>query len=497
VTRPYLLGIDIGTTALKVVALHVERGVVAQAERPHVLRSPQPGWAEEDPHEWWATTRAGVAELLHAVPAEEIAAVGVTGMVPALVLLDGAGRPLRPSIQQNDARAVREVEELRAGVPAGEFFAVTGGTPNQQNIDPRWRWLVRHEPEVTARAAQLCGSYDFIVRQLTGQPSLEANWAAESGLFDIRARRWHAPYLAQAGIGEHLLPPVREPTAVVGGVTPAAAAATGLRAGTTVVAGSADHVAAALASGLTQPGDTLLKFGGAGDILYCADRPDPDPHFYFDYHDIPGLTLINGCMAASGSLVKWFAAELAGGAALADLDRAAAQVPPGADGIVVLPYVLGEKTPIFDPTARGAFVGVLLHHTRAHLYRAVLESVCYGFQHHLELLAASGRPIRRVLAADGGSRSALWMQIAADVTGYEVQVIAGEAASALGAAFVAGMGVAAFDDWSAIARFITFGPRYVPQANAAATYRDAFLVYRALYPRLQPIFAGVRGMHDG
>lgn len=488
VATRYLLGIDVGTTALKVVVLDPGQGVVAQVQRPHTLRSPHPGWAEEDPGEWWDTTVSAVREIVETVPAERIAAVGVTGMVPALVLLDSAGDVIRPSIQQNDARSAREVDELRAAVGTDEFFAVTGGTPNQQNIDPRWRWLARHEPEAVERAATLCGSYDYITHRLTGTRSLEHNWAAESGLFDITRREWHGPYLERAGIPPDILPPVREPSEIVGGVTEAAAEATGLCAGTPVVAGSADHVAAALASGLTRAGDLLLKFGGAGDILYCAERPDPDPHFYFDYHDIPGLTLINGCMAASGSLVKWFAAELAGGASLASLDREAAAVPPGSGGIVALPYVLGEKTPIFDPTARGVFAGVMLHHTRAHLFRAVLESVCYGFQHHLELLAKSGRPVRRVLAADGGSRSALWMQIAADVTGHNVQVIAGEAASALGAAFVAGMGAGAFQSWDDIARFIDEGPLYRPQPELVTRYREGYAIYRDLYRTLQPLF---------
>ncbi|MGH9173161.1 MAG: FGGY-family carbohydrate kinase, partial [Vicinamibacterales bacterium] len=307
-------------------------------------------------------------------------------------------------------------------------------------------------------------------------------------LYDIGRHAWHAPYLRQAGIAGDILSAVREPSDVVGAVTEAAAAVTGLRTGTPVVAGSADHVAAALAAGLTRPGDLLLKFGGAGDILYVADRPDPDPRFYFDYHDIPGLTLINGCMAASGSFVKWFAENLAGGAPLDALDGEAALIPPGSGGIVALPYLLGEKTPIFDPLARGVFAGVMLHHTRAHLFRAVLEAVCYGFRHHLELLRASGREITRVLAADGGSRSSLWMQIAADVTGQPIQVVAGEAASALGAAFVAGIGVGAFSDWSEIERFVALGSRYEPQPAAVAAYDTGYAIYRDLYDRLQPLF---------
>jgi xylulokinase len=496
-TARFLLGIDIGTTALKAVLLDPERGVVAQAGGPHRLRSPHPGWAEMAPAEWWEATVASCRELTASVPAAEIAAIAVTGMVPAMVLLDADGNANRPSIQQNDARSVEQVEELRAAVDLDEFFAITGGTPNQQNIAPRWRWLSAHEPDAVACCETLFGSYDFITHRLTGTRSLEFNWAAESGLYDITRHAWHGPYLEQAGVPPATLPPVHQPTDIVGVVTDAAAEATGLRAGTPVVAGSADHVAAALASGLTEPGDLLLKFGGAGDILYVADRADPDRHFYFDYHDIPGLTLINGCMAASGSFVKWFAAELADGVTLETLDREAAQVPPGAGGIVALPYLLGEKTPIFDPLARGVFAGVMLHHTRAHLFRAVLESVCYGFRHHLELLLASGRPVTRVLAADGGSRSTLWMQIAADVTNQPVQVIAGEAASALGAAFVAGIGAGVIDGWATVERFIERGPRYEPRPEAVAAYNAGYAIYRDLYAQMQPLFPTLARLDRG
>jgi len=487
-TAPLALGIDIGTTGLKAVVLDPRVGVIAQTHRHHTLRSPHPGWAEEDPAEWWETTCAAVRELVRQIPERSIAAVGVTGMVPAMVLLDEDGQVLRPAILMNDVRAAVEVEELRQAIAPETFFAWTGGMPNQQNIEPRWRWLVKNEPDVIARTAHLCGSYDYIVHQLTGLWSLERNWAVESGLYDIHHHGWMAEWLDRTGIRKDALPPVRLPSEIVGEVSDDAAAATGLAVGTPVVAGSADHVAAALAAGLTEQGDTLLKFGGGGDILYCTDAPTPDPRFYFDEHDVPGLSLINGCMAASGSLVKWFAAELAGGASLADLDREAAAVPPGSSGIVALPYALGEKTPIFDPLARGVFAGVMLHHTRAHLYRAVLEAVCFGFQHHLELLTEAGYPIRRLLATDGGSRSDLWMQIAADITGRRIEVVAGEAGSALGAAFVAGMGVGLFEQWSEVTRFAGVRRAFEPQLEAVERYRAAYRVYRELYERLGPVF---------
>ncbi|MGZ6386584.1 MAG: FGGY-family carbohydrate kinase [Ktedonobacteraceae bacterium] len=484
-TSRYVLGIDVGTTALKAIALECEKGIVAQAEMAHELFSSQAGWAEEDPERWWTTTVESIRQLLKVIPAESIEAIGVSGMVPAMVILDASGDPLRLSIQQNDVRANIEVDELRADVDLKEFLSITGCMPNQQSVDTKWRWLKRHEPEVVERAAHVCGSYDFIVYRLTGHYSLEENWAAESGFYDVVQHRWHPPYLEHANMAPDLLPPVHQPIEIVAGVTDEVARMTGLLPGTPVVAGSADHVAAALASGLTQNGDILLKFGGAGDILYCDSRPDPDPHFYFDYHDVPGLTLINGCMASSGSLVKWFSNTLANGMSPQDLDLEAQAIEPGAGGIIALPYFLGEKTPIFDPAARGVFAGLMLHHTRAHLYRAILEAVCYGFAHHLELLREAGRPIRRVVAADGGSRSALWMQIAADIVNLPVQVVAGEAASALGAAYVAAMGAGMFSDWSDITRFISQGPIYHPQSAVVPRYRKGFALYRELYIRLQ------------
>src|SRR5712692_11550042 len=215
-TSRYVLGIDVGTTALKAIALEREQGIVAQVELPHELFSLHSGWAEEDPERWWTTMLETIRQLLKTVPAESIEAIGVSGMVPAMVILDASGRPLRRSIQQNDARAITEIEELRAAVDLAEFFSITGCVPNQQSIDTKWRWLQRHEPQVIERAAHLCGSYDFIVYRLTGHYSLEENWAAESGLYDVTQHRWHLPYLEHASINAALLPPVHRPVEKIG-----------------------------------------------------------------------------------------------------------------------------------------------------------------------------------------------------------------------------------------------------------------------------------------
>jgi xylulokinase len=488
----WVLGIDIGTTGVKGLLIGPGGERVAEAMAAHDLRSPYPGWAEEDPAEWWQGVQMVCRQLLHKRDPREIVAVGCSGMVPALVLLDEAGQVLRPSIQQNDARAVEEIEQLRRELDQERLFAITGGYTNQQHVGPRLMWVQRHEPEVWRRTRWVMGSYDYIVYRLTGQRSLEINWAVESGLFNIHRREWDTDLLRASGLHPELFPPVRFPTEVVGEVTPAAAEETGLAPGTPVIAGSADHVASALAAGLRENGDLLIKFGGAGDILYCLDRLETHPQLYIDYHDIPGRYLLNGCMAASGSLVKWFVTEVLGweasGESYRRLDEAAARVPPASEGLIVLPYFLGEKTPIFDAQARGIFFGLTLSHGRGHMFRAILEAVIYGFQHHVEVLTARGYTIRRVVATDGGVRSGLWRQIAADVLGLPITSFPEHPGSALGVAFVAGMAVGLFRDWAEIEAFAGQALRNEPDPKAHARYQEAYRLYRQLYEALKPLF---------
>jgi xylulokinase len=482
-----LLGIDVGTSATKAVVVDPAGLVVAQAERPAELVSRHPGWAEENPDQWWDN----VCSLCRELPVAQVAAVGVSGMVPAVILLDGAGRPLRPSIQQNDARAAAEVAELRAALGVG-VLTRTGSPVTQQSVGPTAMWLARHEREVWRATRTVLGSYDYIALRLTGARAVERNWALESGLFDLGTGAWAEELCAAAGIDPALLPAPRYPDEVVGGVTTEAAAATGLRQGTPVVAGSADHVASAFAAGIVEDGDLLVKLGSAGDILMASDEPVVDARLYLDFHLVPGKYLPNGCMAASGSFIRWFQHSLAGDAALEALDAEAEAAGPGAGGIVVLPYLLGEKTPINDPDARGAFVGLRLDHGRGHLFRAVLEATAYGFRHHLEVFAELGRTPRRIRVTNGGARSGLWKQVVADVVGYPLEPLIDSAGSELGAAFTAGMGIGAFSGWNDVERFVHPGDVVEPDPAVHAGYGDLYAAYRALYPALDPVLALTR-----
>lgn len=486
------IGLDIGTTSTIGILIDTDGRTLALATRPTELFSAHPGWAEEDPEQWWANACAVTRELLPAADGP-IAALGVTGMLPAVVLLDRDGRLLRRSIQQSDGRTGQEVADLQAEFDPATFVRRTGNGINQQLVAAKLRWLERHEPDVFGRIATVFGSYDYINWRLTGEKALEHNWALEAGFVDLASGAPAADLVALGHVQPDVLPPVRRSDEVIGRVTAAAAAASGLAAGTPVVAGCADHVASAFVAGIRADGDLLLKFGGAGDILLATAQPRPDPRLFLDHHIVPGLFMPNGCMACSGAVLNWIARELAGGTPHAALDRQAAEVPPGADGLILLPYFLGEKTPLHDVHARGTLVGLGLHHRLGHIWRAALEGVVFGFRHHVEIFAELGHSMRRVVASDGGAQSALWMQIAADALGRPVQLLAGHPGSCLGAAYVAAVGVGALDDWDGIDRFVTPAGVVEPDPATAGAYDEHYALFRVTYERLRPLYPRLAG----
>lgn len=488
---PLFLGLDIGTTSTIGILIETPGRVLAMATRPVRLHADHPGWAEEDPAEWWANCCAIVPELLAAAgrPASEIAGIGVAGMLPAVVLLDAGGRPLRRSIQQSDGRAGAEVEQMRREMDEAAFLAKAGNGINQQLVGAKIRWLARHEPGVLARADCVLGSYDYINYRLTGVKAVEQNWALEAGIVDVAANTIDAEQAARTGIPPHLLLPLAPSAEVLGRVTPKAAAETGLVPGIPVMGGAADMIASCLGAGVVGSGDVLLKFGGAVDILTATDRALPDARLFLDYHLVPGLWMPNGCMSTGGSVLNWFVETFAGGVAPlngsrhAALDAMAAERPAGAMGLTFLPYLLGEKTPLHDPAARGALEGLTLSHDLGHIWRAVLEAYAYAIRHHVETFNDIGHPTRRFLVSDGGAKSDVWMQIVADVLGMPLQRLGGHPGSCLGAAWVAAVGTGAAD-WPGIAAFTTAEPPIAPDPAKRAAYDAGYARFRDLYLRL-------------
>ena len=494
----YVIGLDIGTTSTIGILLDTgERRALATASRPVTLSSPHQTWAEEDPAQWWATVCAIVPELLSAagVAADEIQAVGVTGMLPATVLLDEAGAVLRPSSQQSDGRTGAEVREIAAEIPEAEFVKKAGNGINQQLIASRIRWIEKHEPEVFARIATVFGSYDYINWCLTGVRAVEQNWALEAGFVDLATDDLSDELIALAHLDRAAVPPKTQSAGIMGRVTAGAAAQTGLAEGTIVVGGAADHIASAYAAGVVSPGDVLLKFGGAADIMIATDTARPDPRMFLDYHLVPGMFMPNGCMSTGGSALNWFIAEFARAEAAEAkdegisphqlLDRRAAALPGGSEGVSFIPYLLGEKTPLHDPDARGTIMGLSLSHKLPHVWHALLEGYAYAFRHHVEVFNDMGFPTTRFLASDGGSKSRLWMQICADVLQQPVQLLTGHPGSCLGAAWLAAIGAGLTEDWHGVTSCVRYGETIQPDPDRRALHDRGYATFRESYEALR------------
>lgn len=492
----YVLGFDIGTTSTIGILVEMPGTIVGVVSRLVHLNSPKPGWAEEDPAEWWANVCAISRELLqtHAIAPADIAAVGVTGMLPAVVLLDKNGEILRPSIQQSDARCGRQVAAMRGEWDETAFIAKAGNGINQQLVGAKLRWLAENEPDVFARIDTVFGSYDYVNWKLTSERAIEQNWALEAGLVDIETHALDDALIELTKIRPEAIPRKIVSHEILGRITARAADETGLPQGTPVVGGAADMIASALGAGIVKPGDVLLKFGGSIDVLTATDHMTPDPRMFLDYHLVPGLYMPNGCMSTGGSGLNWFAKTFAGREAmLAEaegvsvhryLDGLAASCPAGADGLSVLPYFLGEKTPIHDPQARGVFAGLTLSHSIGHLWRAILEGYAFAILHHIEVLNEIGHRTDNFVASDGGSNSGVWMQIVSDVLQKPVQLLKGHPGSGIGAAWTAAIGVGLIDDWPGAARFASMGERLEPNRATAEIYRNGYQRYREIYNRL-------------
>ena len=491
-----VLGLDIGTTSTIGVLIRPPDQTLALASRPVALRSDHVGWAEEDPEQWWANVGEIVRELMRSSGASpaDVAAVGVAGMLPAVVLLDSPGRLLRPSIQQSDARCGADVAELRAEIDENAFLAKAGNGINQQLVATKLRWIERHEPEVFARISTVFGSYDYINWRLTAERAVEQNWALEAGFIDLKTHAIDDALVALAHIPRAALPRKVASHEILGVVSNQGAAESGLEPGTPVIGGAADHIASALGAGVVGAGDVLLKFGGSVDILTATDHAKPDPRLFLDYHLKPGLFVPNGCMSTGGSALNWFARQFASGEAKAAkragvsihqwLDRLADARPAGSDGLVVTPYFLGEKTPIHDAGARATFDGLTLSHDIGHLWRALLEAYAYAIAHHVEVMNEIGYRTERFIVSDGGSASRVWMQIVADVLQQPVQRLAGHPGSCVGAAWTAAIGAGLASDWSAISAFVRPADRIEPRPETADTYRRGYRRYREIYRSL-------------
>ncbi|HXG40732.1 MAG TPA: xylulokinase [Candidatus Limnocylindrales bacterium] len=489
----YVLGIDVSTTATKAVLVDEAGAVRGIGAAEYGFAVPRPLWTEQDPALWWDGTRTAIGSLLArtGVAASEIATVGLTGQMHGLVLLDAHGRVLRPAILWNDQRTAAECDEIRRRIGAERLIAITGNDALTGFTAPKLLWVRTHEPDVWRRIDRVLLPKDYVRFVLTGEHAVDAADGAGTLLFDLAARTWSPEVVVALEVDPAWLPRTFEGPETTGTVSRAAAEATGLRAGTPVVAGGGDQAANAVGVGAVAPGTMALSLGTSGVVFAPTDRPlvEPRGRVHAFCHAVPDRWHLMSVMLSAAGSLRWFRDALAPGAEFADLVAAAGDVPPGSDGLWFLPYLTGERTPHADPLARGAFVGLTVGHDRRHLTRAVLEGVAFGLRDGLELMLAAGIPApAQIRISGGGTASPIWRQILADVLGAELATVTTTEGAAYGAALLAAVGAG----WhptveAAVDAFVAATPVVAPGPDAPA-YAEAYAVYRSLYPALAPTF---------
>lgn len=474
-----LMGIDIGTSSTKGVLVTEDGTVVALATRAHGVTTPRPGHAEMDADAtWWGEVASVSRELLAGRPGSDVAGVCVSGLGPCLVVCDAADRPVRPAILYGiDARATTEIAELTERYGAEAILRTCGKALSSQAVGPKLSWIRRHEPDGWARGRRWFGSSSFVVRRLTGEYVLDHHTASQCDpLYDVRTLDWAADWASE--ITEHLeLPRLVWPHEVVGRVTPAAAEATGLPEGTPVSAGTVDAWAEAHSAGVRSPGDLMLMYGTTMFFVQVLEGLRTHPLLWTTAGVDPGRRTMAAGMSTSGSLTQWVR-DLTGAPDYETLVEEARAVAPGSDGLVVLPYFAGERTPVFDPQARGVVAGLTLQHGRGHLFRAAYEGIAYGIRQIVALLDDGAGPVSRLVAVGGGTTGGLWTQVVSDVTGRPQDVPQQTIGASYGDALLAAVGVGLADpatDWSVVSHVVEPDPR------AHAVHDELFEAYDSLY----------------
>jgi xylulokinase len=460
-----LVGVDVGTTGVKAVALSPRGEVLARAEEEYPLSLPRPGWAEQDPEDWWRATERALAAL-----GVEPASVGLTGQMHGLVLLGADGRVLRPAILWNDQRTAAECAEIEATIGLERLLELTGNRALTGFTAPKLLWVRRHEPQVWAEARQLLLPKDYVRLRLTGERVIDAAEASGTLLFDVAGRRWSSEVCAALGIPEAMLPPVRE---------------------STEIGGAGDQQAGAVGVGAARPGVLSVVLGTSGVVLapLAAYRPEPGGRLHVFCHAVPATWEAMGVMLSAAGSLRWLRDVLGGD--YGELTAAAARWEPGAGGLTFLPYLQGERTPHADPDARGAFAGLSLVHDRGALVRAVLEGVAYGLRDSLELLRSLGVTAEVARASGGGARSELWLRIVASVLGVPIERTVVEEGAAFGAALLGGVAQGVFADvHEAIAGCVRVRDVVEPDPAWQRAYEEGYVRFRALYPALREAAAG-------
>jgi xylulokinase len=486
------LGIDVGTGGSRAVLIDEDGKITATATAEHApFASPEIGWAEQSPTDWWRACVAAIREILadKTVRAEEIGAVSFSGQMHGSVLLGESDEVLRPALLWCDQRTEKQCAEITEKVGREKLIelvcnpAVTGFTL------PKLLWVREHEPEIWARVRTVLLPKDYVRLRLSGDKASDVADSSGTLLFDVKNRRWSGEMLAALEIDSNLLPEVYESIEVTGKVSAAGARETGLREGTLVVAGAGDNAAGAVGMGIVKAGTVSATIGTSGVVFAVTERPNLDKQgrIHTLCHAIPGRWHNTGVTQGAGLSLNWFRENFGENQSYDELVDQAAGISPGADGAIWLPYLMGERTPHLDAKARAAFVGLTASHTKAHLTRAVLEGVAFSLRDSLEIFQETGAAVETIRLGGGGAKSNLWRQIQADTYGHAVEVIETEEGAAFGAAILAGVGAGAWNSVDeACAQTIRVLERSEPDPASAEKLNRNYQAYRLLYAALRP-----------
>lgn len=506
---PYLLGIDVGTSGSKAVLIETDGAVRATATHEYPLSHPHPLWAEQDPEQWWEATVKSIRAALDQAGAEagDVAAVGLTGQMHGLVMLDREGKVLRPAILWNDQRTAQQCGTITDRVGAKKVLELTGNQVLPGFTAPKILWVREKEPEVYRRCAKILLPKDYVRYRLTGEFFGDVSDASGTSLFDVGRRRWSDEMIQALDLPRDWLPEITESPVASTKVSSEAAGATGLKAGTPVAAGAGDQAAGAVGTGIVEEGVVSATLGTSGVVFAASDRyrVEPEGKLHAFCHAVPGQWHLMGVMLSAAGSFRWYRdalgqeearAAAAGGEDVYELlTRRAAEAPAGSEGLLFLPYLTGERTPHPDPEARGVFFGLTLRHGKEHLTRAVLEGVTYGLRDSLELLRELGLNPSQVRASGGGAKSPFWRQLLADIFEAEIATVTAVEGAPYGAALLAGVGAGAYESVPAACKAtVKVTDLTEVRAKASEVYRDYYQRYRSLYPALKDEFGALAGV---
>lgn len=490
----YFIGIDSSTTATKALLMDVAGQVLAVAASEYPFETPRPLWSEQHPDLWWEGAKQAIRAVLAkaGISGEQVAGVGLTGQMHGLVLLDEAGKVLRPAILWNDQRTQAQCDEIHRAIGKELFIQITGNVALTGFTAPKILWVKQNEPEVYAKVRHILLPKDYVRYRLTDTFAMDKADGAGTVLFDIKSRDWSPQILRALGIDPAWMPPLYEGPQITGHITPEAAATTGLKAGTPVMAGGGDQAAQAVGVGAVTEGIVALTLGTSGVVFATANGPfiEPQGRLHAFCHSVPGKWHLMGVMLSAAGSLRWYRDTFAPGMGYDELLAPAGKVPAGSDGLLFLPYLTGERTPHPDPLARGAFVGLTVRHGMAHTTRAVLEGVAFGLKDSFELMKSSGlSEIRQVRVSGGGAKSPLWRQILADIFGCELVTVNTTEGAAYGAALLAAVGAGEYPSVEAACEAaVKVTGSTLPAPEQVKAYEKIYPLYRDLYPTLTSSF---------